>query len=103
MPAAKRTNPEILEMPDQNMAVVYTHGEPGPQMERVMPALFGSVFGLKFTLKKQGREMKVGCCAHDGRTRTRYRASGRASGACRFRRTSTDRLKRPDSGVEVER
>jgi hypothetical protein len=60
MPAAKRTNPEILEMPDQNMAVVYTHGEPGPQMERVMPALFGSVFGLKFTLKKQGREMKVG-------------------------------------------
>ena len=46
--------PEILEMPSQKMAVVYGKGAPDKVFSEVLPALFGSVYTLKFGLKKQG-------------------------------------------------
>lgn len=52
--------PQLLEMPPQKMAVVYSKGDPYVVGERVFPALYGAVYGLKFALKKQGVEMKVG-------------------------------------------
>ena len=52
--------PEIVEMPSQKMAVVYTRGEPSEALSRIMPALFGAVYSLKFDLRKQGRDFKVG-------------------------------------------
>ncbi len=41
-------------MPPQKMAVVYAKGAPDKVFPEVMPALYGSVYTLKFDLKKQG-------------------------------------------------
>jgi hypothetical protein len=41
-------------MPPQKMAVVYGKGAPDKVFTRVLPALFGSVYTLKFDLKKKG-------------------------------------------------
>ena len=49
-----KTDPQILEMPRQKMAVVYGKGTPEKVFPRLMPALYGSVYTLKFALKKQG-------------------------------------------------
>ena len=49
-----KTDPQILEMPPQKMAVVYGKGAPDKAFSEVMPALFGSVYTLKFDLKKEG-------------------------------------------------
>ena len=46
--------PQILEMPAQKMAVVRAKGAPDKVFPEVMPALYGSVYTLKFNLKKQG-------------------------------------------------
>jgi hypothetical protein len=46
-------------MPSQQMAVVYTKGEPGKVGAESLPALYGSVYKLKFELKKKGVEFKV--------------------------------------------
>ncbi len=46
--------PQILEMPSQKMAVVYGKGTPDKVFSEVMPALYGSVYTLKFDLKKKG-------------------------------------------------
>ena len=46
-------------MPSQKMAVVYVKGDPNEVMSDVMPALYGSVYTLKFELKKKGIEFKV--------------------------------------------
>jgi hypothetical protein len=54
-----KTAPQILEMPAQKMAVVYTQGDPNSLGPDVMPALYGAVYTLKFALKKQGRDFKV--------------------------------------------
>jgi hypothetical protein len=54
-----KTAPQILEMPPQRMAVVYTQGEPNSVGPDVMSALYGAVYNLKFALKKQGRDFKV--------------------------------------------
>ena len=47
-------DPQILEMPSQKMAVVYGKGTPEKVFSQLMPALYGSVYTLKFDLKKQG-------------------------------------------------
>ena len=51
---SSKAEPQILEMPAQEMAVVYAKGAPDKVFPAVMPALYGSVFTLKFDLKKKG-------------------------------------------------
>jgi len=51
-PSAKE--PQILEIPPQKMAVVYGKGTPEQVFTELMPALYGSVYTLKFDLKKKG-------------------------------------------------
>ena len=51
---SSRTDPQILEMPAQKMAVVKAKGAPDKVFPEVMPALYGSVYTLKFDLKKKG-------------------------------------------------
>jgi len=58
--AKSATEPEILEMKPQKMAVVYTKGDPSKVADKAMPALYGSVYKLKFELKKKGVTFKVG-------------------------------------------
>ena len=52
--------PEIVEMGPQRMAVVVTKGDPNKVAATAMPALYGSVYKLKFELKKKGSDFKVG-------------------------------------------
>ena len=49
-----KTDPQILEMPSQKMAVVYGRGTPDKVFSELMPALYGSVYTLKFNHKKKG-------------------------------------------------
>jgi len=57
-----KTDPVIIEMPSQKMAVVQGKGFPDKVFARIFPALFGSVYTLKFDLKKRGLEsFKVSC------------------------------------------
>ena len=49
-----KTEPQILELPSQKMAVVRAKGAPDKIFPEVMPALYGSVYTLKFDLKKKG-------------------------------------------------
>ena len=51
---SSKTEPQILEMPAQKMAVVYARGAPDKVFPEAMPALYGSVYTLKFDLKKKG-------------------------------------------------
>ncbi len=51
---SSKTEPQIREMPPQKMAVVYAKGTPDKVFPEVMPALYGSVYTLKFDLKKKG-------------------------------------------------
>ena len=51
---SSKTEPQILEMPRQKMAVVYGKGTPDKVFPELMPALYGSVYTLKFDLKKKG-------------------------------------------------
>jgi hypothetical protein len=61
-PRKLKTDPVILEMPSQKMAVVQGKGSPDKVFAKIFPALFGSVYTLKFGLKKQGLEsFKVSC------------------------------------------
>ena len=53
-PRKSKTDPQILEMPAQKMAVVRSQGTPDEVYPKVMPALYGSVYTLKFDLKKKG-------------------------------------------------
>jgi hypothetical protein len=52
--------PEFAEMPAVTMAVVHTVGDPTVVGATVFPALYGAVYSLKFALKKQGVDYKVG-------------------------------------------
>lgn len=52
--AAAKGDPQIVEMPPQKMAVVRGKGAPDKVFSELMPALYGSVYTLKFDLKKQG-------------------------------------------------
>ena len=49
-----KTEPQILEVPSRKMAVVYGKGTPTEVFSELMPALYGSVYTLKFDLKKKG-------------------------------------------------
>ena len=51
---SSKTEPQILEMPSQKMAVVIGKGTPDKVFPELMPALYGSVYTLKFDLKKKG-------------------------------------------------
>jgi hypothetical protein len=54
-PAKKaKTDPQILEMPAQKMAVIHAKGAPDQVFSDFLPALYGSVYTLKFDLKKKG-------------------------------------------------
>lgn len=52
---SSKTDPQILEMPPQKMAVVHAKGAPDKVFPEFMPALYGSVYTLKSDLKQQGR------------------------------------------------
>jgi hypothetical protein len=52
--------PELSEMPAQTMAVVHTVGDPEAVGLKVFPALYGAVYKLKFALKKEGVDYKIG-------------------------------------------
>jgi len=54
MPPKSKTDPQIIQMPPQKMAVVKGKGPPEKVFAELMPALYGSVFTLKFDLKKKG-------------------------------------------------
>ena len=56
MPKPSKTDPQILEMPSLKMAVVRGKGTPAKVFAELMPALYGSVYTLKFDLKKKGLE-----------------------------------------------
>ena len=61
-PRRLKTDPIIFEMQPQKMAVVQAKGSPDKVFAKIFPALFGSVYTLKFDLKKRGLEsFKVGC------------------------------------------
>jgi len=54
--------PAFIDLPNQKMAVVTTVGDPNQVLGAVFPALYGSVFTLKFSLKKanpKGETFKV--------------------------------------------
>jgi hypothetical protein len=51
---SSKLEPRILEMPPQKMAVVVGKGAPDKVFAELMPALYGSVYTLKFDLKKKG-------------------------------------------------
>lgn len=53
-PRKSKTDPQIPEMPAQKMAVVTGKGAPEKVFSELMPALYGSVYTLKFDLKKKG-------------------------------------------------
>ena len=51
---SSKAEPQILEIPSQKMAVVCGKGTPDKVFPELMPALYGSVYTLKFDLKKKG-------------------------------------------------
>lgn len=55
-----KQSPQIVEIPTQTMAVVYTKGDPNVVGKEVLSALYGAVYTLKFSLKKRGFDFKVG-------------------------------------------
>ena len=57
---SSKLEPQILDLPPQIMAVVKAKGAPGKVFPEIMPALYGSVYSLKFDRKKKGlRDFKV--------------------------------------------
>ncbi len=52
---SSKLEPRILEMLPQKMAVVTGKGSPAQVFPKLMPALYGSVYTLKFDLKNKGR------------------------------------------------
>lgn len=59
MPPRKTIEPQLIEMPSQKMAVMRGKGAPDKVLGELYPAIYGSVYTLKFALKKQGVEWKV--------------------------------------------
>ncbi len=53
-PRKLKTDPQLIEMPPQKMAVIYGKGAPEKVFTELMPALYGSAYTLKFDLKKKG-------------------------------------------------
>jgi len=52
--------PQILDMPNQKMAVVYTKGDPNVVGAQAIPALYGSVSELIPQLKMKGIDFQLG-------------------------------------------
>ena len=52
--------PRLVTLPTMTMAVVTTHGDPNVVGPTAMKALYGAVYKLRFALKKQDTELKVG-------------------------------------------
>lgn len=52
----KPLKPEIVELPARKVATVTTKGDPNVVAVPAFKALYGSVYTLKFSLKKQGLE-----------------------------------------------
>jgi hypothetical protein len=50
----KATDPQILDMPTQTMAVVRTEGDPNATAQEAIGPLYGAVYTLKFDRKKKG-------------------------------------------------
>ena len=57
---AGKNQPEILVMKPHKIAVVYTKGDPNKVSGKAVSALYGSVYKLKFELKRKGVTFKVG-------------------------------------------
>ena len=57
--AASRQEPQIIRMPLQKMAVVRTVGDPNVVAAKFFPALYGTIYTLKFDMKKKGKDFKV--------------------------------------------
>ncbi|MBI4233362.1 MAG: GyrI-like domain-containing protein [Chloroflexi bacterium] len=57
--AASKKGPHLVEMPTQKMAVIYTKGDPTTVAPQALPHLYGSVYTLRFDLKKKGGDFKV--------------------------------------------
>lgn len=60
MARSKATDPVILEMPPQKMAVVTTQGDPNEVGKSIFPALYGAAYTLMFQRKKEGKAFRVG-------------------------------------------
>jgi hypothetical protein len=58
--SGRADGPAIVELAAQRVAVVETEGDPSTVGATAIPALYGAVYGLKFALKKKGRDFKVG-------------------------------------------
>ncbi len=55
------TEPHLVRKARQTMAVIRAYGDPNEALPKVLPALYGSVYRLKFGLKKAGQAtFKVG-------------------------------------------
>jgi hypothetical protein len=54
------SEPRIVEIPNQKMAVVRSVGDPNEVGQSVLGALYGAAYSLKFDLKKKGVDYKVG-------------------------------------------
>jgi len=53
-PKSSKLESQIVEMPPQKMAVVHGKGAPDKVFAELLPALYSSVYTLKFDLKKKG-------------------------------------------------
>ncbi len=57
MPGEERfKEPRIFDLPSYTMAVVDRRGVPSEVDEDVLQALYGAVYGLKFQLRKEGKD-----------------------------------------------
>lgn len=53
------TEPHIVDLPSERMAVAETIGNPNEVGKQAIQALYGAVYTLKFAEKKLGRDFKV--------------------------------------------
>ena len=56
----KSAAPQLLELPPLRVVTVHTTGDPNEVGPRVIPALYGAAFTLKFQRRKEGADFKVG-------------------------------------------
>ena len=56
----KLPEPQLIEMMPQRVAAIRTKGDPNSVAGRIMPALYGSVYKLKFERKKHGKDFNIG-------------------------------------------
>jgi hypothetical protein len=54
------TNPRLVELPSQKMAVVYTRGNPAKTIQVVLPVLYSAVYKLRNALAREGKDFAVG-------------------------------------------